>query len=681
MHVRVRRPWVALFAGGLALGLTAPPVAAQEAAADQLPPRSGTVILAGEMPNTDLMTLSVAAAAFAPDATFLVDTPKARTSLRLHLMTTRPATVRMVGRFPSIDPARRWGEGPPVIDPEKAHRDPVAFAWSLAPTRVERAVVVAAEPTDELFRAATLAGTVKAPLFVLREDGNPVRGLKELLAAKGVRQVLAVGAAAGPVAKMGGVEVVRLADASAVDAAHRRELAKSGPARLMVLASPGDLDGCGVFAPWVATLRKAPLLLTNEEGTDAEKVVAAALERPDAAGVEGLIAVADPDMIPQAKRRNPTAGRDGDFVDVEPWIPRSKSALVTIGSGRLYNPDRAGVAMMVARAKMLNEAKGPPRVMIASNPGDGLPLLETFSRNTARELENAGCKVTGYFGRFNLNETQTRKVMAENDYYIWEGHNGTVRGRFGVGRFQDPMRPSIAFVQSCAELNAQVAGPLFDRGVAGVIGTPNRMFSGSGGSYVLAFSDALAYEGMSVGAAMRHAMNYMLIYAELKEKRLGGDARLGGANRRAAWTFCLWGDPTVHLPPPAPAKDALPRLKTTATKSAITMKMPEQRYPTTEVSPYRAEMWPGGRLAGLYAFDEEDGKRLFPLAFAEVAIPDAPAGKTPHVSSRVPARNYVFKWDARRKVAYVLLLPREKDVEDVEFRLHWDAPAPPAGAE
>ncbi|MFO0801256.1 MAG: C25 family cysteine peptidase [Gemmataceae bacterium] len=674
MRCRVRRPWVALFAGALLLG-PAPRAFAQPEADDR--PRAGSVILAGEMPNPDLMTLSVAAAAFKPDTTFLMDTPKARTSVKLFFDATRPATVQMVGRFPpTVDPIRRWGVGAPVLDPAKASRDPVAFAWSLAPAGVGWCVVVSPDQGEELFRAAALAGAMKVPLFVTRDGDEPMRGFKELAAAKGVRQAYAVGAAAAAVTKVGGVEVVRLADASAVDAAHRRELAKSGPPRLWVMASPGDVDGCGVFAPWVSTLRKAPLILTDEEGMNSEKVFNAALQGPDARTIDQMLVVADPDAIPQAKRRNPTAGKDGDSVDVEPWIPTKKSELITVPSGRIFNPDRAGVPLMLARSKILNETKSQPKVFISSNPGDGLRLLETFSRNTGREMENAGCKVTSMFGRFTLTETQARQAMTENDYFIWEGHNGTVRGRFGVGRFQDPMRPSIAFIQSCAELNAQVAGPLLDRGAVAVIGTPNRMFSGSGGAYVLAFSDALAYDGMTVGQAMRHAMNYMLMYAELKEVRLGGDARLGGANRRAAWTFALWGDPLSKLPTPTPGKDAMPRLQTTATKTSITMKLPESKYPTTEVMPYRAEMYPGGRLAGLYSYEGEDeGRSLVPLAFAEVAIPDAPNGKTPHLSSRVPARNYVYRWDARRKVMYLLLLPRDKDVDAVEFRVHWDAPA------
>ena len=83
-------------------------------------------------------------------------------------------------------------------------------------------------------------------------------------------------------------------------------------------------------------------------------------------------------------------------------------------------------------------------------------------------------------------------------------------------------------------------------------------------------------------------------------------------------------------------------------------------------------MWPGGRLAGIFTKDDEDAKNLSPLAFAEVSIPDGPAGKVPHLSSKVPGRNYIFEWDARRTVGYLLLLPREKDAGAVEFKVHWE---------
>ena len=131
----------------------------------------------------------------------------------------------------------------------------------------------------------------------------------------------------------------------------------------------------------------------------------------------------------------------------------------------------------------------------------------------------------------------------------------------------------------------------------------------------------------------------------------------------------------MKLPRPMPREDALTPLKYEASKSIITLTLPAKRYPATEVKPYRAEMWPGGRLAGIFT-KEEDARNLAPLAFVEASIPDSPAGKTPHLSSKMPARNYIFDWDPRRKVGYLLLLPREKDAGDLEFKVHWTVPEP-----
>ena len=316
-------------------------------------------------------------------------------------------------------------------------------------------------------------------------------------------------------------------------------------------------------------------------------------------------------------------------------------------------------------------------MLIASNPGDGLPLLETFSRNTGRELANAGCKVTGRYGKADLTAKELRELLPEQDVFLWEGHYRTLIDTFEMPKWTEPLRPSVIFLQSCLALNPGEAGLLFDRGAVAVVGSPNRTYSGSGGALSLGFFDAMAYDGRDAGGAMRHAKNFLLCYADLKEKRLGDAARLTGANRRAAWTFTFWGDPTLKLPKPTPPADALRPLKYEATRTAITITLPEKRYPATEVGVYRAEMWPGGRLAGLFTADGEDNRRLAPLAFAEVAIPDAPAGKAPRLSSKVPARNWVFRWDTRRRVGYLLLLPREKDTGTVEFRVHWSAADPP----
>jgi hypothetical protein len=305
-------------------------------------------------------------------------------------------------------------------------------------------------------------------------------------------------------------------------------------------------------------------------------------------------------------------------------------------------------------------------------------LLETFSRNTGRELENAGWKVTGRYGKTNLTAKELRELLPDQDAFLWEGHYRTLIDTYEFPKWTEPLRPSVIFLQSCLALNPEEASLLFDRGAVSVVGTPNRTYSGSGGALTLGFFDSLAYDGRSTGASMRHAKNFLVLYQELKAKRLGEAAKLGGANQRAAWTFTIWGDPTVKLPRPTPAVDAMPALKCDMVKNTISLTLPEKKYPSTEVAPYKAEMWPGGRLAGLITTDLED-KWLAPLAFVEVPMEKGPAGQVPHLSSKLPSKNWVFRWDARRRVGYLLVLPREKDDKGVEFRVKWEPPAAAAG--
>src|SRR5262249_10203920 len=167
----------------------------------------------------------------------------------------------------------------------------------------------------------------------------------------------------------------------------------------------------------------------------------------------------------------------------------------------------------------------------------------------------------------------------------------------------------------------------------------------------------------------------MQCYAMLKVKRLGEDAELGGANKRASWAFTLWGDPTLKLPRPERPDGALPILKCDPKANSVTLSLPEQRYPTVEVGPYRAELWPNGRLAGLLTRDKEDNRHMVSFAFAEGPLPKTPSGMVPGLSSRTPQSNWVFQWDARRKVGYLLVLPRKADKNEVRFKVTYE----PAG--
>ena len=167
----------------------------------------------------------------------------------------------------------------------------------------------------------------------------------------------------------------------------------------------------------------------------------------------------------------------------------------------------------------------------------------------------------------------------------------------------------------------------------------------------LGFLDSMAYDGRPIGASMRHAKNFLLCYVELKAKRLGAAARLGGANKRAAWTFTVWGDPTLKMPKPVPPKDALPALKCEIVQNRIAMTLPEKRLPGRRKSPPtgprcgRAD----GSVVWPFTLDEENARQLAPLAFAGDSIRKTlKDGHTPRLTSKVPGKNSGYSSGTRQ---------------------------------
>src|SRR5207249_3406504 len=121
---------------------------------------------------------------------------------------------------------------------------------------------------------------------------------------------------------------------------------------------------------------------------------------------------------------------------------------------------------------------------------------------------------------------------------------------FGFPSWDEPLPPSLMFLQSCLALVEAEAQPLLTRGAVAVIGTSTRTFAASGGACSMAFFDGLLYDDQTLGGALRQAKNFLLASTLLKEKRLGKAAARKGASLRAAWAFTLWGDPTLRLPAP-----------------------------------------------------------------------------------------------------------------------------------
>lgn len=658
MSARIARSVKLTFAGTLAV-VTVPAFGQAPAAR----PPADVVIARGLSPA---VVLAVSVAAASTNAAFLLDTPRAETTIRPFLDRLRPGRVVPVGDFPdALDLTRTWGLADRGILAKRL--DPRAYVWSRFP-RADKVVIAPAAPAGQLLHAACLAGALRVPLIVLSDDNLLPPDFRERVKERGVREILAVGTAGNGFVAESGITLTKLADAAAVAAAHLKELGRPGSLDTLVLANPSDLKGMAALAPYIAVKHRAALLLTDPDGKNAGGVVAAALAHGATAKAESLIVAANLTAIPVAKRPNPAEGRD-EWIDVEPWSPAG-NGLYSLSAGRLFHADRAVVTLVLAREALIGLATGPPKALIASNPGGGLPLLETFSRNTARELANAGYEVTARF-EDDVEPAELRKLLPKHDVFLWEGHYRTLIDRFELPKWTEPLPPSLMFLQSCLALNAEDAGLLFDRGAVAVVGSPNRTYSGSGGAFSLAYLDALAYDGRSLGLSLRHAKNFLLCYAELKSKRLGESVKLEGANLRAAWAFTLWGDPTVQLRRPTAKPDALPPLRVDTAKTSITLQLPERRYPNTNRAPYKAEMWPGGRLAGLITPEADDVRRLAPMAFAEVRLTGGRDGEVPRLSSKLPEKNWVFQWDARLGTGYLLAMPRAKDTDTITFRVKW----------
>src|SRR5262249_34089225 len=156
--------------------------------------------------------------------------------------------------------------------------------------------------------------------------------------------------------------------------------------------------------------------------------------------------------------------------------------------------------------------------------------------------------------------------------------------------WDEPLAPALVFLQSCLALTDAKAQPLIHRGAVGEVGSSTRTYSASGGAFSLAFFDALLYDDQPLGGALRQAKNFLLAYSLLKHRRLGDEARRTGANRRAAWAFTLWGDPTLKLPRPEKPAGALAPVRHEVKGSTITLTVPDQAYDRVRSAKYQVRM-------------------------------------------------------------------------------------------
>jgi hypothetical protein len=551
--------------------------------------------------------------------------------------------------------------------------------WQALGLRTERLVVCRAEPRRLLLQAACLAGVVRAPLCILNGRPEESTELQKLLVAPDVKEVFAVGEAQKDCATCLSSRLTRLPSEESVVHFYLRRQSKRGAIRNLVLANPADVRdpsrAMSGLAPWIALQKHAALLLTNDTGKNVRDLVNDAIKRPELKEIDSIIYVADLKAIPAERRANPAPGKDA-AIDMDPLTPADYEPF-TFATGRLFHAIPEQVVLLLARQTLLNcddvsSSQGPRKALVVSNPAGGLPLLETFSRNTASELRNAGYETTAIFGN-DVAAEDVRRLLPQTDIFLWEGHHSTMTRNYGLPDWPEPLRPSLVFLQSCLALCEEDSLPLLRRGAVAIVGTSSRTYSASGGACSLAFFDSLLYENQTLGSSLRHAKNFLLAYALLKEKRLGEDAKLSGANLRSAWAFSLWGDPTLKLPRPNNTKEGLLSVRHEAHGNRIELHQPDQPYELVVSERFQSQMLPNARLGGLVQKKGELSQRqLIPLLFAEVHLPKAPAGATPRLYSRIPAEHWVFNWDSRRKCGYLLVTPRAKDAGDLRFQVHWD---------
>jgi hypothetical protein len=653
-----------------------------------LPGNDKVVFLAGSLTDEDRITLTSALPASGHPGVVLFDSHDSEFPTEVFLKEYRVARIIPVGSFPQGARDVQERLHCQTMQVQAWQPGKTGGLWQALFPRPHRLVVCPAEPRRLLLQAACLAAAIKAPLFIDHGQAEDADNLRRCLKDWPIQEVVLAGSSSAfgyrlpafsrwPIADCrwpiagSHPRIHRLQDEAAVSAAYLRQIGKNGPIKNLVVANPDDTrpgrGGMSVLAPMIALNKNAALLLTCPGGDNVEALVEQAGKDLLTQAATSIILVGNLQAIPMQRRPNPLPGGKDRAIDMEPMTPHGKEPF-SYSVGRLFHEDLNVVALMLARPRLWKDPPVEFNALVVSNPGGSLPLLETFSRNTAQELANAGFDTTALFGH-EARRALIRKLLPKQSLFLWEGHHSTLVRDFEVPDWTEPLRPSLIFLQSCLALTENEALPFLRRGACGVIGSSSRTYSASGGAMALAYCDALLYEHLPLGEALRHAKNYMLAFTLLKEKRLGSGAKLSGATIRSAWAFTLWGDPTLELPMPRAPDHALPRVRHQVEGNVIRIVLPDLPHEKASSGRYQTQMWANARLGGLLTA-QDDARKLRPLVFAEVHLPHGPAGKTPNLHGRLPGKNWVFCWDGRRQCGYLLAMPRTTDSE-LRFHVRW----------
>ena len=605
----------------LLVGLSALSLNAVASAADR------PVYLAGQLSDTALVRLSTAVAA-RPGAVFLMDSPELSVYLRHFLALYRPDKIIPVGQF---------ADGPEGLKRRLGMATESILAWDGDPagaipratglrSRAAAVVVCPAKPREQFLRAACLAGGLGAPLWLSRNRESESKGIARLAREVGAAGHLrrrqnensrrsasshdqSIEQTPGPGRCLRGG--LRREDAHRLGRCHQ----SGGPRRQGRDVRPGTVAGGSEAGRFVADAGGWQRCSRRGREGNLRQGTAWRRERDFPGQSQGHSGLEGANPIPKDKDQ---------LIEMEPLTPTGEMPF-SYAVGRLFHADRAVVPLMLARQRLAAEKTTPRKALVASNPGGGLSLLETFSRHTAQEMRNAGNEVTLLAGD-GLDARKLRQAMPGKDLILWEGHHNTLIKDWGFATWDEPMTPAFVCLQSCLALEDWKVQPLMSRGAYAVVGTSTRTYSASGGAFSLAYFNGLLYGEQSLGGSLRQAKNFLLAYAKLKEKRLAGQAKRTGANYRAAWAFSLWGDPTFRLgQAEAQPAGGLTAVRHTVTGNTLVLDLPNQRLSKLKTDRYTTHVPANARLAGLVRKGAEgEGRDARPDGFRRGPPPSRP---------------------------------------------------------
>ena len=164
----------------------------------------------------------------------------------------------------------------------------------------------------------------------------------------------------------------------------------------------------------------------------------------------------------------------------------------TFAIGRLFHDDPAVVPLLLARQQLLANATGPRKALSGQQFRQRPAVARNLLAQHRHGIEATPATQTTARFRNEVDGEELRRLHLRHGHFPVGRPSQHARSAIMVCRnWDEPMRPSLVFLQSCLALKEAKVQPLLSRGAVAVVGSSTRTYSASGGACSLAFFDAL----------------------------------------------------------------------------------------------------------------------------------------------------------------------------------------------